>query len=158
MQSDVDYDKVDCFLKHPGLVFPDDASSGPIIQVQLKATASPSFIENGNKLSFPIEKKFCKLVNTEKTNLRFLFVLHCPEDENTWVTIDTPNNCVKAQHIMYWAGLPDIPCPGDDEDLDGTKSIHIPVTQVVTCELLKKMMSAQANKDLSELYGREVTI
>jgi hypothetical protein len=154
LKADSDYDKVDCLLKYPGYVFSDDLTGGAIVQIQLKATSSPEFIADGSIISFQIEKLFCHLVHNEQSNWRFLFVLICPPKETNWVMVDNVNNSLILNHKMYWAGLRDIPKIASN-DLTGSKNIHIPITHVVDQHVLKRIMSAQANKNLDVLYAQD---
>ena len=113
----------------------------PRIDVQLKATSSPSVVD-GN-LRFRLEaKNYNDLREIPRHHPIILVVLELPQDRNHWLDCDGEGLTMRRR--AWWLSLAGYP------EIDSqTKTVELPQSQLLTPDSLSRIMASARGWDLS---------
>ncbi|HZF96828.1 MAG TPA: DUF4365 domain-containing protein [Pseudoxanthomonas sp.] len=131
----VDDDSVDILFQGKGYTAP---VRNPQIQIQLKCTSRN--LTRGDVIKFPLSKKnYDDLRGEDVVVPRYLAVLTVPERTEDWLLHN--HDCMALYHRCYWVSLRDAPPVFNTMQV----TVDVPITQRLTTETLKQMMSAASN-------------
>ena len=117
-----DVDGVDVVLRHDGIT----------VDVQLKATAVPSYGRNG--LLFDLDVKTYNKLRTNRTSLGYLVVTVLPGDGAAW--IDHDKNYMRMHRLAYWLRITGMPPTPNQTKI----RLAIPLANRVTEDALAAIM------------------
>lgn len=137
----VDADNIDVQLKADGEIVPGTRRS-PRVEVQLKATASPMWIDAGGVLSIRIPRGNYDGLRLEATLPRLLMVPVLPPDEAEWMELS--EDALVTRRCMFWLNLLGLP---EDDGAGERVTVHVPRSNRVTPGSIWSMMERVARKE-----------
>ncbi len=137
----VDADNIDVQLKADGEVVPGSRRS-PRLEVQLKATASPLWINAGEVLSIRIPRGNYDGLRLEATLPRLLMVLVLPPAEAEWMELS--DDQMVTRRSMFWLNLLGLP---ETEGVGEKVTVQVPRANRVTPDTVWSMMKRVARKE-----------
>lgn len=127
-----DVDGVDVVLRHKGIT----------VDVQLKATAVPSYGQNS--LLFDLDVKTYNKLRTNRTSLGYLVVAVLPEDGAAW--IDHYQDHMRMHRLAYWLEITGMPPTSNQAKV----RLTIPLANRVTEDALTAIMKDAWKRGMTE--------
>ena len=132
-----DYDSIDVTVKALNLPRANGRTwHRPGIDIQLKCTSSPNFIENGKYLSYPLKRKNYDDLTTPGTNAPLLAVLVLPQDVSEWMSVSRHHMTIRE--CIFWCNISQ--CNRDVKNGQQSVSVRIPVNNVLDTETLYRLL------------------
>jgi len=136
----VDYDSVDATINANGYLVEDSHLYSPEIKVQLKATSSPTIIDNS--IHFALPTKNYNDLRAVTAVPRLLVVLCLPENREEWLAHSAEQLVVKQ--CAYYVSLREMP----DTTNSRSVTVHIPMTNVFSPDAVFDLMLRTSRGEL----------
>ena len=131
----IDNDSVDVTISQNGFLTTESTLGSPELHIQLKATVNPTWIANGQVLSFPLPQKNYNDLRVNTMIPKILVVLCLPQNDDDWLS-HSPDQLI-LRNCAYWVSLKGLaPLPTGQEH----KSVHLPITNTFSPDSLYNIM------------------
>ncbi|MEV4559655.1 DUF4365 domain-containing protein [Kitasatospora sp. NPDC049285] len=127
----LDVDGVDIQIGFPGRA---GTMRYPLIEAQIKSCSNPVYVDGCFSYSIPVKNynDLIGVVGDDLPSRRYLFLVHVPAEKTEYV--ESSAEFLRFRHAVYWLDM--MAEEPIDPDRQASKSVHVPVANLLTMESL----------------------
>ena len=144
-RSSDDYDSIDVSVKSLKLPLINGREiERPSIDIQLKCTSSPNFVDGGRYLSYPLSRKNYDDLKSDGIESPLLAVMVLPDDVSKWMCISHEQMTIK--NCIHWCNVSK--CNNVIKDSQDSVSVRIPAKNILDTETLCRLLDIVSKREV----------